>query len=104
MLSGVNMQTVTIDTREPARIIRQIHEHDMLGTWRQLGGLELRSWLVGDRLTIGAEDGPNTATIVANDETLRIEHETDAEGWFVRAAIELAARAGGGAGGVGRFV
>ena len=90
------MQTVTIDAREPSRIIRQIHEHDVLGAWRSLGGADLRSWLIGSRLVVGAEDGPNTAVIEANDNALHIEHEADADGWFVRAAVELAARAGAG--------
>lgn len=91
------MQTVTIDTRAPgapARIIRQIHEHDMLSAWHSLGGAELRSWLIGARLVVGAEDGPNTAVIEAGTDALVIEHEADADGWFVRAAVELAARAG----------
>lgn len=88
------MQTVTIDTREPARIIRQIHERDVLGAWHTIGGADLRSWLVGSRLTIAAEDGPNTAVIEADGHALHIEHESDADGWFVRAAVELAARAG----------
>lgn len=93
MLRGnVNMQTVTIDTREPARIIRQIHERDVLGAWRSITGIDLRSWLVGSRLTIAAEDGPNTAVIEANDHTLHVEHEANAEGWFVRGAIEAAVR------------
>ena len=65
MLRGnVNMQTVTIDTRAPgapARIIRQIHERDALSAWRAIAGIDLRSWLVGSRLTIAAEDGPNIA-------------------------------------------
>ena len=89
------MQTVTIDTRAPdvpARIIRQIHEHEMLGAWRTIGGADLRSWLIGSRLVVGAEDGPNTAVIEADGHALHIEHEADAEGWFVRAAVELVAR------------
>lgn len=91
------MQTVTIDTRAPgapARIIRQIHERDILSAWRTIAGIDLRSWLVGSRLTIGAEDGPNTAVIEADGQSLHIEHETDAEGYFVRAAVEAAARVG----------
>lgn len=89
------MQTVTIDTRAPdapARIIRQIHERDVLGAWRAIAGIDLRSWLIGSRLVVGAEDGPNTAVIEADGHTLHIEHESDADGWFVRAAVEAMAR------------
>lgn len=87
------MQTVTIQTmREPAQVIRTIHDQRALSAWRTIGGVDLQSWLLGNRLVIGAEDGPNTAIVEASPSGLMLEHATDAEGWFVRAAVELAAR------------
>lgn len=79
------MQTVTIQTmREPAQVIRTIHDQRALSAWRTIGGVDLQSWLLGNRLVIGAEDGPNTAIVEASPSGLMLEHATDAEGWFVR--------------------
>lgn len=86
------MQTVTIQTAQPVQVIRTIHDRDALSAWRSMGGADLQSWLLGNRLVIAAEVGPNTAVVEALPDGLMLEHATDAEGWFVRAAVELAAR------------
>lgn len=86
------MQTVTIQTAQPAQVIRMIHDQDTLSAWRTIGGVDLQSWLLGNRLVIGAEDGPNTAVVEASPSGLMVEHATDAEGWFALAAIEAMAR------------
>jgi hypothetical protein len=95
-IAGVmNMQTV-INTGGPAMtLLGEIHAKETLsGAWRQIAGVDLRSWLLGNRMVIGADDGPNSAVVVASGAALSIEHENDAEGWFIRAAIEAMARRG----------
>lgn len=86
------MQTVTIQTAQPAQVLRTIHDQGALSAWRQIGGVDLQSWLLGNRLVIGAEDGPNSAVVEASPGALMVVHATDAEGWFARAAVEAIAR------------
>lgn len=86
------MQTVRIETTQPGRVIERLHDQGLLGAWRDIGGIDLRSWQCGNRLAIGAEDGPNSATLEAHGRALVLEHELDAEGWFIRATIEAIAR------------
>lgn len=89
------MQTVIFDTRGvPAMtLLGEIHATERLsGAWRQIAGVDLRSWLLGNRMVIGADDGPNSAVVVASGAVLNLEHADDAEGWFIRAALEAMAR------------